>query len=132
LKNSFSTNLSEFKNYILLTFFSAVIAVHACCHCSVDGSIFLSSVLMGMSRFLVTAIRAILGVLPLAVNLDRRCSGWDCPLAMMRVTSCALSASITGKPEQCYWEVGLLKHTPASAIERLARTADSHTPIAHW
>jgi len=46
--------------------------------------------------------------------------------------SCALSASITGKPEQCYWEVGLLKHTPASAIERLARTADSHTPIAHW
>jgi hypothetical protein len=40
----------------------------------------------------------------------------------------ALSASLTGEPEQCYWEVGPLKRRAASAREREARTADSHTP----
>jgi hypothetical protein len=51
------------SNYVFLTFFSGNVAVHACCHCSADGSSFLSSELMGLSSFLATAIRAILGVL---------------------------------------------------------------------
>jgi hypothetical protein len=43
------------SNYVFITFFSADIAVHACCHCSADGSSFLSSELMGMSIFPITS-----------------------------------------------------------------------------